>query len=248
MLVIPAIDIKDGQCVRLRQGRMDDVTVFGKDPVAMAKQWFAEGCRRLHLVDLDGAVSGEPRNASIIRAISAASGGVPVQVGGGIREIATIKGYLDAGVDQVIIGTRAVREPAFLEQACTEFPDRILLGLDARDGLIATDGWEATTTEHVVAFAKRVVHLPLAGIVYTDIGRDGMGSGLNIAATIDLAEQSGIPVIASGGVRGLDHLRELARAAHASRGHVLGVITGRALYEGTLDLRSAQALLEEPLA
>jgi phosphoribosylformimino-5-aminoimidazole carboxamide ribotide isomerase len=244
MIVIPAIDIKDGQCVRLRQGRMDDVTVFGSDPVAMARHWFAAGCQRLHLVDLDGAVAGEPRNAAIIRAISAAAGGVPVQVGGGIRELDTIRGYLAAGVDQVIIGTRAVREPAFLADACAEFPDRILLGLDARDGMIATDGWEATSAESAVAFAKRVAHLRLAGIVYTDIARDGMGSGLNVAATIELAESSGVAVIASGGVRDLDHLRELARAASASRGRVLGVITGRALYEGTLELRSAQALLQ----
>jgi phosphoribosylformimino-5-aminoimidazole carboxamide ribotide isomerase len=164
-------------------------------------------------------------------------------VGGGIREIATIDGYLKAGVDQVIIGTRAVREPEFLTRACAAFPHRVLLGLDARDGMIATDGWEATSNESAATFAKRVAHLPLAGIVYTDIARDGMGSGLNIAATIDLAEQSGIAVIASGGVRDLDHLRELGHAAHASRGKILGVITGRALYEGTLDLRSAQALL-----
>ncbi len=243
MLVIPAIDIKDGQCVRLRQGRMDDVTVFGTDPVAMARHWFAEGCKRLHLVDLDGAVFGTPRNAAIIRAISAAASGIPVQVGGGIREIETINGYLEAGVDQVIIGTRAVREPEFLVQACNTFPNRVLLGLDARDGLVATDGWESTSTESAVAFAKRVAHLPLAGIVYTDIARDGMGSGLNVAATIDLAEQSGVAVIASGGVHDLDHLRELASAAQASRGTVLGVITGRALYEGTLDLRAAQSLL-----
>ena len=243
MLVIPAIDIKDGQCVRLRQGRMDDVTVFSKDPVAMARHWFAQGCRRLHLVDLDGAVSGEPKNAAIIRAISAAAAGIPVQVGGGIRELDTIRGYLDAGVDQVIIGTRAVREPAFLAAACAAFPERILLGLDARDGLIATDGWETTANETAVAFARRIEHLDLAGIVYTDIARDGMGSGLNIAATIELAEQTGIAVIASGGVRDLEHLRELAHAAAKSRGNVLGVITGRALYEGTLDLRAAQALL-----
>ena len=244
MLVIPAIDIKDGKFVRLRQGRMDDVTVFGTDPVAMARHWFAEGCGRLHIVDLDGAVAGEPRNAAIIRAISAAADGVPVQVGGGIREIATIKAYLHAGVDQVIIGTRAVREPAFLADACTAFPQRILLGLDARDGMIATDGWETTSNESAVAFARRIAHLDLAGIVYTDIARDGMGSGLNIAATIELAEQTGIAVIASGGVRDIDHLRELAHAAAASGGRVLGVITGRALYEGTLDLRAAQALLE----
>jgi len=244
MLVIPAIDIKNGQCVRLRQGRMDQVTVFGTDPVAMARHWLDEGCERLHLVDLDGAVSGEPRNAALIRAICAAASGVPIQVGGGIRELATIKSYLDAGVEHVIIGTRAVREPGFLRDACAAFPQRVMLGLDARDGMIATDGWETTSTQSAVEFARGVAHLALAGIVYTDIARDGMGSGLNVAATIDLAEQSGMPTIASGGVRDLDHLRELALAAAASSGTLLGVITGRALYEGTLALRSAQALLK----
>ncbi len=244
MDVIPAIDIKDGQQVRLRQGRMADVTVFSTDPVAVARHWFAQGCRRLHLVDLDGAVAGVPRNASIIRAISAAAGGVPVQVGGGIRELDTIAAYFDAGIDRVVLGTRAVRDPAFLFDACAAFPGRILLGLDARDGMIATDGWESTTQESVVAFARRVAHPALAGIVYTDIGRDGMGSGLNVAATIELAEESGVAVVASGGVRDLEHLRELARAAQQSRGTVLGVIIGRALYEGTLELGSARALLE----
>jgi len=244
MLVIPAIDIKNGQYVRLRQGRMDQVTVFGTDPVAMARHWFDEGCRRLHLVDLDGAVSGEPRNAALIRAICAASSGVPIQVGGGIRELTTIESYLDAGADQVIIGTRAVREPGFLRDACAAFPRRVMLGLDARDGMIATDGWEATSAQSAIEFARGVAHLPLSGIVYTDIARDGMGSGLNVAATVDLAEQSGLPTIASGGVRDLEHLRELAQAAAASSGTLLGVITGRALYEGTLEFRSAQALLQ----
>jgi phosphoribosylformimino-5-aminoimidazole carboxamide ribotide isomerase len=243
MLVIPAIDIKGGQCVRLRQGRMDDVTVFGADPVAMARHWFDAGCRRLHLVDLDGAVAGAPRNAAIIRAISAAAGDVPVQVGGGIRDLPTIQGYLDAGMDQVIVGTRAIAEPAFLAEASARFPHRILLGLDARDGLLATHGWESTTSASAVGFARQVAHLPLAGIVYTDIGRDGMGTGLNIASTIELAEQSGVPVVASGGVRDLAHLQALARAAAASTGTLLGVITGRALYEGTLELRAAQAAL-----
>jgi phosphoribosylformimino-5-aminoimidazole carboxamide ribotide isomerase len=243
MQIIPAIDIKNGQCVRLRQGRMDEVTVFSSDPVAMARHWFDEGCERLHLVDLDGAVSGEPRNAPLIRDVCAIANGAPIQVGGGIRELATIKSYLDAGAEHVIIGTRAVREPGFLRDACAAFPKRVLLGLDARDGLIATDGWEATSTQSAVEFARGVAHLALGGIVYTDIARDGMGSGLNVTATIDLAEQSGIPTIASGGVRDLDHLRELARAAAASRGTLIGVITGRALYEGTLELRSAQALL-----
>jgi phosphoribosylformimino-5-aminoimidazole carboxamide ribotide isomerase len=209
----------------------------------VARHWIDEGCQRLHVVDLDGAVTGEPRNASLIREICATANGVPVQVGGGIRELATIKSYLDAGVEHVIIGTRAVREPGFLRDASAAFPKRILLGLDARDGLIATDGWEATSTQSAVEFARGVAHLALAGIVYTDIARDGMGSGLNVAATIDLAEQSGVPTIASGGVRDLEHLRELAAAAAASSGTVLGVIIGRALYEGTLELRAAQALM-----
>jgi phosphoribosylformimino-5-aminoimidazole carboxamide ribotide isomerase len=243
MWVIPAIDIKDGQCVRLRQGRMDDVTVFGRDPVAMARHWFEAGCRRLHLVDLDGAVAGEPRNRDIIRAIGAVAGDVPVQVGGGIRDFATIAAYLDAGISYVVVGTRAVAEPEFLAEACARFPRCVLLGLDARDGLLATHGWEATTRVDAVAFAQRVAHLPLAGVVYTDIGRDGMGTGLNVAATLELGERSGLPVIASGGVKELADLQTLARAATTSRATVLGVITGRALYEGTLDLATAQAAL-----
>src|SRR5262249_46177471 len=161
-----------------------------------------------------------------------AAGGIPVQVGGGIREITTIAGYLDAGMDQVIVGTRAIAEPSFLKDACTQFPQRILLGLDARDGMLATHGWGATTNAMAAAFARQVAHLPLAGIVYTDIGRDGMGTGLNIAATIELAELSGLPVIASGGVRDIAHLKQLARAAVVSSGTILGVIAGRALYEG----------------
>jgi phosphoribosylformimino-5-aminoimidazole carboxamide ribotide isomerase len=241
MWVIPAIDIKDGQCVRLRQGRMDDVTVFGRDPVAMARHWVELGARRLHLVDLDGAVAGEPRNRDIIAATSAAAGDVPVQVGGGIRDFATIAAYLDAGISFVIVGTRAVAEPEFLAEACTRFPGRMLLGLDARDGLLATHGWEATTRVTAVEFAERVAHLPLAGIVYTDIGRDGMGTGLNVAATLQIGERSGLPMIASGGVKELADLQALARGAASSRATVLGVITGRALYEGTLDLAEAQA-------
>jgi phosphoribosylformimino-5-aminoimidazole carboxamide ribotide isomerase len=244
MIVIPAIDIKDGQCVRLRQGRMDDVTVFSRDPVAMARHWFEAGCRRLHLVDLDGAVAGEPRNREIIRAISRLAGDVPVQVGGGIRDFATIAAYLDAGVSYVIIGTRAVAEPDFLASACTRHPGCIVLGLDARDGLLATHGWEATTRVAAVDFARRVAHLPLAAIVYTDIGRDGMGTGLNLAATLAIGEQSGLPVIASGGVRSVEDLAALKQRAAASGATVVGVITGRALYEGTLDLAAAQAALD----
>jgi len=209
----------------------------------MARHWFEAGCRRLHLVDLDGAVAGKPRNASIIREISAAAADVPVQVGGGIRDLATITAYFDAGIANVIIGTRAVAEPAFLAEACARFPGRILLGLDARDGMLATHGWEATTQISAVEFARQMNHLALAGIVYTDIGRDGMGTGLNVSATIDLALRSGLPVIASGGVHDVADLRALARAAAASTATLLGVITGRALYEGTLDLAEAQAVL-----
>ena len=234
MLVIPAIDIKDGQCVRLRQGRMDDVTVFGADPVAMARHWFDAGCERLHLVDLDGAVAGAPRNAQIIRAISAAGDGIPVQVGGGIREIATIAGYLDAGMDRVIVGTRAIAEPSFLEEACTRFPQRILLGLDARDGMLATHGWGATTNATAAAFTREVAHLPLAGIVYTDIGRDGMRSGPNLEATARLARHiAPCPVIASGGVARLDDLDALRGTG------ALAVIIGKALYEGAFSLEEA---------
>ena len=244
MLVIPAIDLKDGRCVRLRQGRFDDVTVFSDDPLAMAQQWFDAGCRRLHLVDLDGAVAGAPRNDALVRSICAAAGAVPVQVGGGIRDHATIAAYLDAGVSQVIIGTRAVEDPAFLAEACATHPDRVILGLDARDGLLATDGWEATSTTLAVDFARQAADHALHAIVYTDIARDGMLSGLNVAATIGLAEAAGIPVIASGGVKNLEDLAELAQAASAGGGVIIGAITGRALYEGTLEFRAAQALLD----
>jgi phosphoribosylformimino-5-aminoimidazole carboxamide ribotide isomerase len=244
VIVIPAIDLKDGRCVRLRQGRMDDVTVFSDDPVDMARHWLAAGCRRLHLVDLDGAVAGTPRNAAIIRAIAGLSASLPVQVGGGIRDLATIEGYLDAGVSAVIIGTRAVEDPPFLADACTRFPGRVLLGLDARGERIATHGWESTSSRTVGEFAVWAARLPLAGIVYTDIDRDGMGSGLNVEATVALAARVSVPVIASGGVGTLADLETLARAVRAGRGEVMGVITGRALYEGTLDLGAAQRLLD----
>jgi len=248
MIVIPAIDLKDGRCVRLRQGRMDDVTVFSDDPVDMARHWLAAGCRRLHLVDLDGAVAGTPRNAAIVRAIAGLSATLPVQVGGGIRDLATIEAYLDAGVSTVIVGTRAVEDPPFLADACTRFPGRVLLGLDARGERIATHGWESTSSRTVAEFAEWAARLPLAGIVYTDIDRDGMGSGLNVAATVALAERVGVPVIASGGVGTLTDLEVLAAAARASRGDVMGVITGRALYEGTLELGAAQRLLDAAFA
>jgi phosphoribosylformimino-5-aminoimidazole carboxamide ribotide isomerase len=244
VLLIPAIDLKDGRCVRLRQGRFDDVTVFSDDPLAVAQQWFDAGCRRLHLVDLDGAVAGAPRNDALVRSICKAAGAVPIQVGGGIRDRATITAYLDAGISQVILGTRAVADPEFLADACSTYPDRVILGLDARDGLLATDGWGATSTIRAVDFAREAAAHPLYAIVYTDIARDGMLSGLNVAATVSLAEAAGVPVIASGGVKNLEDLAELDRGARAGGGIVLGAISGRALYEGTLEFQAAQALLD----
>ncbi len=244
MLLIPAIDLKDGRCVRLKQGRMDDVTVFSDDPLAMARQWATVGCRRLHLVDLDGAIDGVPRNEQIIRTITAALGEVPVQVGGGIRDLDTVGRYLAAGVEQVIVGTRAVRDPAFLESACATYPGRILLGLDARGEEIATEGWESASGRGLTEFALWAAKLPLGGIVYTDISRDGMLSGLNVTATVALAERACVPVIASGGIATITDLQMLATAAAQSSGEILGAITGRALYEGTLDFAAGQALLD----
>lgn len=245
MLLIPAIDLKDGKCVRLKQGRMEDATVFSDDPVAMALHWKESGCRRLHLVDLDGAFAGEPRNRAIIAAITEAMGDVPVQVGGGIRDRDTIAGYLDAGIAQAIIGTRAVEEPAFLEAAAAEFPESLILGLDARDGLLATAGWDETSTVEAVAFARQASALPLAGIVYTDIARDGMLTGVNVEATVRMAAATTIPVIASGGVTSLKDLAELKAAFQGAAGTLMGAITGRAIYSGTLDFRAGQDLLDQ---
>jgi phosphoribosylformimino-5-aminoimidazole carboxamide ribotide isomerase len=244
VIVIPAIDLKDGRCVRLRQGRMDDVTVFSDDPLAMARHWLDHGCRRLHLVDLDGAVAGVPRNAATIRQIATLARDVPVQVGGGVRDLTTLEAYLKAGVAAVIVGTQAIEEPPFLTSACGHFPGRVMLGLDARGERIATRGWASESRRTVAEFAEWASSLPLAGIVYTDIERDGMGSGVNVAATVALAERVTVPVIASGGVGTLGDLERLADAALTCRGDLFGVITGRALYEGTLDLVAAQQLLD----
>lgn len=246
MLLIPAIDLKDGRCVRLKQGRMSDATVFSDDPVAMARHWAEQGCRRLHLVDLDGAFAGEPRNRDLIGAITAALPDVPVQVGGGIRSEALIEAYLEAGIAQVIVGTRAIEEPAFLQTIAEAFPGRVILGLDARDGLLATAGWDETSSRQAVEFARWAGALDIAAIVYTDIERDGMLSGVNVPATVSLAEAAGVPVIASGGVTDLDDLRALRRAFAASPATLLGAITGRAIYAGSLDFRAGQALLDEP--
>ncbi len=243
-MLIPAIDLKDGRCVRLKQGRMDDVTVFSEDPLAVARHWADEGCRRLHLVDLDGAFAGEPRNREVIAAITRALPEVPVQVGGGIRSEAVIEAYLATGVAQVIVGTRAIEEPAFLETIARKYPRKVILGLDARDGMLATAGWDETSTVSAVAFARWAGVLDIAAIVYTDIERDGMLSGVNVPATVALAEAAGVPVIASGGVSDLADLQALRTAFAASGGTLLGAITGRAIYAGTLDFRAGQALLD----
>ncbi len=241
MLVIPAIDLKDGECVRLRQGLMDESTVFSDNPVAMAGQWADQGARRLHLVDLNGAFEGEPVNAAAVEAITRALPDLPVQIGGGIRSIETIERYLNAGVSSVILGTKAVKDPEFVKTACQAFPDRIIVGIDAKDGLVATDGWAEVSTVKATELAKRFEQAGVSAIVYTDIARDGMMQGVNVEATLEMARASSIPVIASGGITQIDDIRGLA---HYARDGIMGAITGRAIYEGTLNLQEAQELAD----
>ena len=242
MLIIPAIDLKDGKCVRLRQGRMDDSTVFSDNPVDMAAKWVDAGCRRLHLVDLNGAFAGKPVNGEIVQEIAKAYPDLPIQIGGGIRSAEIIEAYLAAGVSQVIIGTKAVKEPEFVTEMCKAFPDHIIVGLDAQDGRVAIDGWAEVTDVMAVDLAKRFRDDGVSSIVYTDIARDGMMQGVNVEATVDLAQQGGIPVIASGGVTNIDDIRALAEVADKG---IFGAITGRAIYEGTLDVAEAQALSDQ---
>ena len=241
MLVIPAIDLKDGKCVRLRQGRMDDSTVFSDDPVEMAAKWVKAGTRRLHLVDLNGAFAGEPINGEIVQAIAKANPGLPIQIGGGIRNAETIETYLQAGVEYVIIGTKAVKEPQFVTEMCTQFPGHIIVGLDAQDGFVATDGWAQISDTKAVDLAKKFRNDGVESIVYTDISRDGMMQGVNVEATVNLAKETGIPVIASGGVTNMDDIKALSTVANQG---ILGAITGRAIYEGTLDVAEAQAFCD----
>ncbi|MFT5132419.1 MAG: phosphoribosylformimino-5-aminoimidazole carboxamide ribotide isomerase [Gammaproteobacteria bacterium] len=242
MLLIPAIDIKDGKCVRLRQGDMEDATIYGDDPVAMADRWIEAGARRLHIVDLDGAVSGKPENAAIIHRVVEAHPSIPIQVGGGIRDEDTIQAYLNAGVSFVIIGTRAVTTPHFVSDVCLEFPSHIIVGLDAKDGKLATEGWSKLSHHDAFDMAKRFEDDGVASIVFTDIGRDGMMSNVNIDSTVELCRQITIPVIASGGITNLDDIKALCEVA--SEG-IEGAITGRAIYEGTLDFKEAQALADK---
>lgn len=242
MLVIPAIDLKDGQCVRLRQGRMDDSTVFSSDPVDIAGRWVEQGARRLHLVDLNGAFAGKPVNGDIVQRIAKAFPNLPIQIGGGIRSQEIIEAYLAAGVQYVIIGTKAVKEPEFVTEMCKRFPGHIIVGLDAKDGMVAIDGWAEVTSVTAVELAKRFRDDGVDSIVYTDISRDGMMQGVNVEATVALAQQSGLPVIASGGVTDMRDIEALAKVADQG---IAGAITGRAIYEGTLDLRTAQALCDQ---
>ncbi|MCU7932340.1 MAG: 1-(5-phosphoribosyl)-5-[(5-phosphoribosylamino)methylideneamino]imidazole-4-carboxamide isomerase [Candidatus Thiodiazotropha sp. (ex Codakia rugifera)] len=242
MLLIPAIDLKDGQCVRLRQGRMDDNTVFSDKPLEMATRWVDAGGRRLHLVDLNGAFAGEPVNGEAIRTIAHAYPEMPIQVGGGIRDEVTIEAYLTAGVSYCIIGTQAVKEPAFVARACKVFPGHVIVGLDAEEGKVAINGWAEVTDQEVTELARRFQDDGVSAIVYTDIGRDGMLSGPNVEATTALANAISIPVIASGGITDISDIESLCKA---DTDNIMGAITGRAIYEGTLDFTAGQQLADE---
>lgn len=241
MLLIPAIDLKGGNCVRLRQGRMDEDTVFSDDPVATAQRWVDAGARRLHVVDLDGAVQGTPVNARVIGAIAEAFPDLEIQVGGGIRSEEQIDAYLQAGVRYVIIGTQAVRNPGFVTDAVLAFPGHIMVGLDARDGKVATEGWSKLSRHDPIDLARHFAAEGIEAIIYTDISRDGMLSGPNIEATRAMAQAVRVPVIASGGIANLEQVMALKAVEEDG---ITGAITGRAIYEGTLDFAQARALAE----
>lgn len=242
MVIIPAIDLKQGKCVRLRQGDMDDETVFSDNPVEMAGQWVEQGAKRLHIVDLDGAFAGEPVNAGVIHDIAEAYPELVIQVGGGIRDEDTIQTYLEAGVEYVIIGTKAVNAPHFVKDICIEFPGHIIIGLDAKNGKVATDGWSKLSHHDVIDMAQHFERDGVEAIIFTDISRDGMMEGVNVDSTVELAQAITIPVIASGGITNIDDIRKLAEVSEEG---IMGAITGRAIYEGTLDFAEAQKLADE---
>lgn len=242
-IIIPAIDLKDGQCVRLKQGIMDNATIFSKNPPEMAIHWLNSGAKRLHLVDLNGAFAGKPKNESVIKEIlQEVAKKIPVQLGGGIRDLKIIENCLKIGLEYVIIGTAAVQNPEFVKQACKEFPNHIMLGIDAKNGYIATDGWAKISTQKVLEFAKTFEGLNINSIVYTDIGRDGMLSGLNLEATENLAKNIAIPVIASGGLSSLEDIEKLSKVENKN---LIGTIAGMAIYDGSLDFKQAVKLLDE---
>jgi phosphoribosylformimino-5-aminoimidazole carboxamide ribotide isomerase len=251
MLLIPAIDLKDGHCVRLKQGDMELATVFSKDPADMALHWLKAGARRLHLVDLNGAFAGKPKNEDAVKAIlktvqqyalELGIDEIPVQLGGGIRDLDTIERYLDAGIRYVIIGTAAVKSPGFVQDACSAFPGHIIVGLDAKDGKVATDGRSKMSGHEVIDLAKKFETYGVESIIYTDIGRDGMMGGVNIDATVKLAQAVRMPVIASGGVHVIGDVEALCAVQDEG---IEAVICGRSIYEGTLDLASAQLRADE---
>jgi len=242
MLLIPAIDLKDGECVRLRQGIMEDATVFSGDIVAMAERWVSQNARRLHMVDLNGAFDGKPVNAKAVYQVREAYPDLPIQIGGGIRDLDTIESYLNAGVSYCIIGTQAVHNPEFVAQACQHFSGHIMVGLDAKDGMVAINGWADVTDYEVKALGKQFEDDGVEAIIYTDIGRDGMMQGVNVEATQALAQAVNIPIIASGGITNLEDIRNLASVEADG---VSGAITGRAIYEGTLNFQEGQTLSDE---
>ena len=239
MIIIPSIDLKNGKCVRLRKGIMEDTTVFSNNPTEMASKWVAEGARRLHLVDLNGAFEGKPINADCVNEITKSFPDLPVQIGGGIRDLQTANAYIEAGISYLIIGTMAVTNPDFVEKLCDEFPNKIIVGLDANNGLVATDGWAKQTDIDVVELSKKYEQYGVNSIVYTDIARDGMMQGVNVEATANLAKKTSIPIIASGGITNLDDIAALLKNAHHG---IMGAITGRAIYEGQLDFNDAQTM------
>lgn len=241
MLLLPAIDLKDGQCVRLRQGRMEDTTVFSDSPVDTATRWVDAGAKRLHLVDLNGAFDGEPVNNSAVEAIAKKFPDLPIQIGGGIRDAKTVQAYLDAGVTYCIIGTKAVQDPDFVKDLCKQFPGHIIVGIDAKNGMVATDGWAEVSSVSAIELAKQFEEAGVVAIVYTDIARDGMMKGVNIDATVELANHINIPVIASGGVSSMDDIIELCKVEDAG---IMGTILGRSIYEGTIDLAEAHNYVE----
>jgi phosphoribosylformimino-5-aminoimidazole carboxamide ribotide isomerase len=246
MLLIPAIDLKDGHCVRLKQGDMDNATVFSEDPAEMALHWLKQGARRLHLVDLNGAFAGKPKNEAAVKSILQVVqeyaedndlDEIPVQLGGGIRDLDTIERYLDDGISFIIVGTAAVKNPGFLHDACGAFPGNIIVGLDARDGKVATDGWSKMSGHEVIDLAVKFEQYGVESIIYTDIGRDGMMGGVNIEATVKLARAVRVPIIASGGVHTIKDVEDLCAVQDEG---IEGVICGRSIYEGTLDLAKGQ--------
>ncbi len=241
MILIPAIDLKDGKCVRLKQGRMDETTVFSDNPVDMAQRWVDEGTKRLHLVDLNGAFDGKPVNGEVIQAIATKFPDLPIQIGGGIRDANTVQAYLDSGVQYCIIGTKAVEDPEFVVDLCKQFPDHIIVGIDAKNGMVATDGWDKVSSVSAIDLAKKFEEAGVSSIVYTDISRDGMMTGPNIEATAELAEAINIPVVISGGMSNMDDVKNACSIEHKG---VMGTILGRSIYEGTIDLQEAQAYVD----